>query len=298
MTGTPDRVHHCSSTCGLFSTVLIASALVVLLPDISHAQMTSSRRAVVLPFCSAVADTTVARELFDVFRANMSPPGKTGVVLDAAPDPAPSRTEISDILRNIQSMGRYADRVGAGFLIGGAVQRQTGDEILVSMIIFSVDDRKLISEVRETYPDRLAAREGVAALARDQTAPNVFTPSDTAIIYSILIPGSGQLMLGEPVHAVLSAGLVVAALLSYPHAHDSPYTSGTHVRNKHTLLVLTAWVINVADTAALIHLNLHKVDASLFYSIVRDEPLPLPSPFLRAGSQPSSRITLGLKIAW
>ena len=249
MTGTPDRVHHCSSTCGLFSTVLIASALVVLLPDISHAQMTSSRRAVVLPFCSAVADTTVARELFDVFRANMSPPGKTGVVLDAAPDPAPSRTEISDILRNIQSMGRYADRVGAGFLIGGAVQ-------------------------------------------------NVFTPSDTAIIYSILIPGSGQLMLGEPVHAVLSAGLVVAALLSYPHAHDSPYTSGTHVRNKHTLLVLTAWVINVADTAALIHLNLHKVDASLFYSIVRDEPLPLPSPFLRAGSQPSSRITLGLKIAW
>jgi hypothetical protein len=173
-------------------------------------------------------------------------------------------------------MGAYANRMRAAFLLACAVRRLPEGDVAFSIVLYGVDDHRLTGGEWHLFPDDETARTEVRRIAREFTHPSKFTPSDTPIIYSLLLPGSGQLLLGEPFHAVVSAGLVGAAFLTKVDVPaNSPEIRRKHARNKRTLLIISAWLLNLADTAALVHFKLKKVDAAVFYTMVVAHQPPL-----------------------
>lgn len=240
----------------------------------AHGQMTSSRNVAVLPLLSASRDSSLAEELYRQM-VNIMGSAVVGrnVNLDLVGQ-ALKNHEIAGILSNVTKMGEYSREAGAAFLIGGGLRRQPEGALMVSMAVYGVDDGRVLASRSQSFTDTASAKNGVIKIVRAISKPRVLTPSDTPVFYSIFIPGSGQLMMGKPIHALVCSGLVVWAFLSY----RDPTPSNIHpnyraryekaVRRARMERVVTTWLINVADAIVLSRLRLQKVDASIFFSMM------------------------------
>ncbi len=80
-------------------------------------------------------------------------------------------------------------------------------------MLFSREEQSIHAVESGRYADEEGVVAGITALARILTHPRNYAPADTAFFYSLILPGMGQLNQGEPLHAAVSAGVVLAALL-------------------------------------------------------------------------------------
>ncbi len=173
-------------------------------------------------------------------------------------------------------MEAFAQKAGAAFLVGGGYTRQPTGEYQVSLILFGVDDRTIIAAESRSYRSEAGIRAGIIDMARAISRPRVLTPSDTPIIYSMVIPGIGQLMLGKPLHAIVFGGLVVRAITKEPEVRRPDWDAEIpnwreEIKRRQVMNVMLAWLANVADTMILSRLKKARVDPSLFFSIIEAE---------------------------
>ncbi|MFC1628506.1 hypothetical protein ACFL3H_05280 [Gemmatimonadota bacterium] len=120
---------------------------------------------------------------------------------------------IVDLIPNEFRMSEFCDRTGTGFLIVGIIEQSPEGSIDFNIMVFSRDDRRIISLISETYENAIAARAGIELMARELARRKHYLTADTSFLSSIILPGLGQIQKQKPVHALVSAGLVAGALL-------------------------------------------------------------------------------------
>jgi hypothetical protein len=139
-------------------------------------------------------------------------------------------------------------------------------------------------------------------MARQIARPRVLTPSDTPIFYSMIVPGIGQIMLERPLHGLFCAGLFTAAWFSHrdPDPPLHPAMLGRYrkeQKRKRLFKIVSAWVINVADTMALCRWRTEHVDTRMFFSIMESlqtrGSITLPT---GAGAPGGTHLTPGLTL--
>ncbi|MFC1500461.1 hypothetical protein ACFL6T_05540 [Candidatus Zixiibacteriota bacterium] len=184
-----------------------------------------------------------------------------------------TRSELLNTCSHAEKMDVCARQVGAAFLVGGGILRQSSGEFLASVILYGTDDRAVIAAESRSFLNELEMQKGIVTMAEAISHPRVLTPSDTPIMYSLVIPGTGQLMLRRPIHAILFAGLFVRAILREPDIPLPEYDlflPRWHKRmdERRIMNVVATWLANVADTMILTRVRQKQVDPSLFFSIV------------------------------
>jgi len=177
------------------------------------AQYLSLQRIAFLPL---VADTDV-REVAATFEARLRsdlrlPPGKA--LLDHSQlEGLLADRDVRSILSSTGDMDRFASAAGVAFLVGGVLEVSASGEYAFSLLVFDEDTRQIASVTYFTFADDAAlyrgAEEVQAILARSRT----YASADSAFLLSILVPGLGQLQKDEPVHALVSAGLVGLSII-------------------------------------------------------------------------------------
>jgi len=261
-------------------TGICVPALLVLLTVLmspwreAEAQLTSSRTVAILPIVASSSDSALAADLYKRIVTVIGPSvTRRGINVELTGQGLGMR-ELAYTLSQPMNMGNYAQRAGAAFLIGGGINRLPEGDLLVTMIVYGVDDRRIIAAEWHIFEDSTMAGRGVMEMAMRLSKPNILTHSDTPIIYSIIVPGTGQIMLGEPVHAVFCSGLVIAAILWKRGPQPMPANPYLAAKLKKTIKkrrltrIVMAWLFNVADTTLLCKLRVRKVDASLFFSMM------------------------------
>lgn len=247
---------------------------IIALPLKAEGQITSGRLVAALPFTAKLQDRALAADLYNHFIAEIEyrlP--QSGLLLrDGRFSVEESR--VARILSNPNALLAYATTSGALFIISGAVMQVFEGGILVSVVLYSVDDQRILANESQIYADADAAYAGVKRTALKFCNPSRLTPSDTAVFYSLIIPGLGQLVLNEPLHAAFCAGLVAAAAVSgygpYPYNANREELERIMAerRKKRISLLVLAWLVNLADTVILSKRKVAQVDARPFFSLI------------------------------
>jgi hypothetical protein len=119
----------------------------------------------------------------------------------------------SEILRSTADLARFAGSGDFEFIIGGVVRHLENNRLEVTAIIYSRSDQQVREFLHTTFDSEAEALAGAREIGQAISHPKNFTPKDTPLLFSLIIPGMGQLQMGEPTHAVLSAGLVFGSIL-------------------------------------------------------------------------------------
>ncbi len=251
-----------------------------------HAQLTSSRSVAVLPLVAASPDSALAADLdLRLIEAIRPPILRRGLLLELVGRDLQPR-QIARMMSRTMQMADYARDVGAAFLLGGSVYRTTDGDLLLTLSLYGADDRKYIASDWRAIADDDSAAIILTDMAGRICRPRVLTPADTPIFYSIFLPGSGQIMMGQPIHGVFCAGLFVSAFFSH-RDRDPPIRQALLPRyreeqkRKRLNQIVKAWLINVADTVVICQWRSRNVDTSVFISVMESqqwmEPGTLPS---------------------
>jgi len=247
--------------------------LILNAPARTSAQLTSSRTVAVLPLVTSSADSALASHLYRSIISTMRPyVQKRGVQLTLVGQGMTRRELIASCSRPIE-MESCALEFGTAFLVGGGLSQRASGEFLVSLILYGVDDRSLIAAESQSFRNEAEVREGVVRMAQAISQPRVLTPSDTPIMYSMFVPGTGQLMAGKPLHALFFAGLFVRALVREPEIPLPDHEAflprwRKEMKRRQVMNIVTAWLANVTDTIILCRIRQAHVDPSLFFSII------------------------------
>ena len=123
------------------------------------------------------------------------------------------RSSVRTVLSSVSELFEFSELGGTPFIIGGRAQILDDGRIEVSVMLFSREEKAVHAVESAIFSDEEAAVAGISALTFELTHPRNYSPADTAFFYSLILPGMGQLNQGEPLHAALSAGAVLAAIL-------------------------------------------------------------------------------------
>jgi hypothetical protein len=252
------------------------AALIVTTPPLCPSAVWAQNQMVGFPpFRCAPADSQLASQLHDRTQAVLVPflREHTSAVVAAVP----ARTELG-ILRDDVSLGLYARALNVTYLVVGGILPIQGGHRTVTIGVYSAESGGLVAGVTATFTNPQAALEGIDALARRLCRVRYFVVHDVAMLYSLFVPGSGQFFLGEPVHAIVSAGAVLAAFLyrggrqmewKYPQI-DKLWKEelATNRRN----WIILAWLFNVFDTVMVIQMKKSEAPAELFFYILDGIP--------------------------
>jgi len=251
--------------------------LLFLLATVSASgQFTSSRVVTVLPLIAPPSDSLLPIQLLESVVAVIQPAVSRRGVRVTLEGQNLSRSELARHCARPIEMGAYARKVGAAFLVGGGYTRRPTGEYLASLILYGVDDRTVIAAESRSFSSEAGIRAGISDMARAISRPRVLTPSDTPIMYSMVIPGIGQLMLGKPLHAIVFGGLFVKAITKAPEVRRPDWEAEIpnwreEIKRRQVMNIIVVWLANVADTMILCRLKKARVDPSLFFSIVETE---------------------------
>ena len=249
---------------------LVAIALTAALPfEEAECQLTSSKIVTIMPFISSKADSALAATCHAAFLLGIRKQNSGMVSIESERARELSWTELKNVVSNVTSMGNYAMSSSSAFLVCGAIRTMENGNIQFSLAYFGTDDRRILFTDLHFYESEAEAISAMADMAREHTHSSNFTPADTPIMYSMILPGVGQLSLGETSHAVASVGLVLAAVTLSPLGEpDEPAWRKKQLRNNKTLFIAVAWAINVLDTFILIRHKMGNLDTRPFFSIV------------------------------
>ena len=249
---------------------LVAIALTAALPfEKAECQLTSSKVVTIMPFVSSEADSALAATCHAAFLLGIRKQNTGVIVIEAERARELSWTELKDVVKDVTSMGKYAMSSSSAFLVCGAIRTMENGNIQFSLAFFGTDDRRILFTDLHLYENEEEAVSAMAETAREHTHSSNFTPADTPIMYSMIVPGIGQLSMGETAHAVASVGLIVAAITLSPLGEpEEPAWRKKQLRNNKTFFIAVAWAITVLDTFILIKHKMGNLDTRPFFSIV------------------------------
>jgi len=118
----------------------------------------------------------------------------------------------SEVLESATTLSRFATKGSIGFIISGIIRHLENSQLEVTVMIYSNTDQQVREFLHTTFNSEAEALAGAQKMGRNISHPKNFTPKDTPLIFSLLIPGMGQLQMGEPGHAALSVGLVLGSI--------------------------------------------------------------------------------------
>ncbi len=249
---------------------LVVIALTAVLPaEEARCQLTSSKIVTLMPFVSSEADSALAATCYAAFQLGIRKQNTGMVTVETERARELSRTQLKDVVSNVTSMGRYAMSTSSAFLVCGAIRTLENGDIQFSLAFFGTDDRRILFTDLHYFENEEEAVADMFDMAREHTHSSNFTPADTPIMYSMIVPGIGQLSLGEPAHAVASVGLILAAITLSPLGErEEPAWRKKQLRNNKTFYIAAAWAINILDTFILIKHKMGNLDTRPFFSIV------------------------------
>jgi len=226
-------------------------------------------RITVLPFVSTIQDSAISSPLFRAFYSAFQSEIRTSKAINCESRDELSSAEISRILTSQHFMAEFSESTATDVLIGGAVVQLPGGRILLSIALYISNDDLIRDSRTEVYANSRSAFEGLIKVAKEFSHRRMFTSPDAAILFSLVLPGSGQLYLGEPVHAAISIGLVgMSILLSLGRDNTSISGNSRESAKSASLLIALAWMFNVVDTAFLASPKSSKVRVAPFFTIM------------------------------
>ena len=149
---------------------------IIALPLKAEGQITSSRLILALPFTAKAQDRELAADLYNHFIAEIEYPlPRTGLSLRDGRYNV-DQSKIVSILSSSNALGAYASTSGALFIISGAVMQVFEGGILVSVVLYSVDDHCLLANESYIYADAESAYAGMKRTANKFCNPSRLTP--------------------------------------------------------------------------------------------------------------------------
>lgn len=177
------------------------------------AQIDRIEEVLVLPLASEGSDGTLARDLYEGIISGLRLQPRQRLIGPQRVDELVSNQPLSRILSSVEGIRSFASRSGAAFLIGGIVRYLEDGRIEVSTLIYSREDNQIRQLLHDVFSDEEEARSGASKIGERLSRLRNFSPSDTALLYSLLLPGVGQLQRDAPMHALISAGLVAGSVI-------------------------------------------------------------------------------------
>lgn len=259
-----------ASSNNIRNASLVAIALTAALPSgKAECQLTSSKIVSIMPFVSSETDSALAASCYAAFLLGIRKQNTGMVVMETERARELSRTQLKNVVKDVSSMGKYAMSSSSAFLVCGAIRTLENGEIQFSLAFFGTDDRSIFFTDLHFYENEEEAIGDMADMAREHTHSSNFTPADTPIMYSMIVPGIGQLSLGETAHAVASVGLIMAAITLSPLGEpEEPAWRKKQLKQNKSLYIAVAWAINILDTFVLIKQKMGNLDTRPFFSIV------------------------------
>ncbi|MFC1627641.1 hypothetical protein ACFL3H_00835 [Gemmatimonadota bacterium] len=192
--------------------MMIVGAMLLLRPTAS-AQVGSIEQVVVLPVSVPDGRNDLSDRLTDELRSGvrhsafqrLSTPEEVAQQLDGR--------SAGSVMKSVSKLLEFSEFRGTAFIIAGVASVLDDGSIEVSILLFSRSEKAIHAIKSASFSDEDEAVTGIRTLAFELTHPKNFAPVDTAFFYSLIIPGMGQLNQGEPLHAAVSAGFVLAAIL-------------------------------------------------------------------------------------
>jgi len=130
---------------------------------------------------------------------------------------------VGRVLSGVSGLLEFSELGGTSFVIGGVANVLDDGRVEVSILLFSREEKAIHTVETAIFSGEDEAIAGIRILAHELTHPRNYAPADTSFFYSLILPGMGQLNQGEPLHAALGAGAVLAALLygaTIPHPNQ------------------------------------------------------------------------------
>ena len=260
-------------------------------PQQAKSQLTSSGSVAIPPFLSAESDSELTSFLYSSFLASLRDTKSRSIGVRTDFGREFSREDLYRIFRQPSTMHGFTAGHGAAFLIGGVVTRPSLNELSVALALYGVDDHTVIACENRILPIDETVQHEMEQLARKLTHPSILTPYDTAVMYSIIIPGLGQLAKGEYFHSILSAGLVCSAMLygRTPFFSNTLDYSEERIKRRRRNMVVLAWLFNIADTFLVCRLKMEQLDITPFFNAVES---------ISGDSDKQNKYQLGLGIRW
>ncbi|MFC1558996.1 hypothetical protein ACFL39_00190 [Gemmatimonadota bacterium] len=169
------------------------------------------------PVSGSIDDATVSDLYYKLHQNLRLSGGRILVDLDEVQRRIGDRN-VSEIVESPDTMLEFATNTDTDFLISWRLLESGNGQITVHILIFSREEAGGLSDgtlttLTEVYPDITQAHAAAATLAHEISRPIHFRHGDTAVLLSMVIPGSGQLQKGKAAHALVSFGLFAGAML-------------------------------------------------------------------------------------
>jgi len=198
------------------SRITLVSVLLglIMLPETDlRAQVQTGQEVMVLPIIADGFEHERVWELYDSIMSGLRPnPWMQLISRERAVDLVGDQS-VSDLVSRIEQMDRFTSRTGVEFLIGVVMNHQEADGIEITCIIYSAEDREILHVQQSIFEDMDDVVANIGQFARDLSNPNNFSTADVSLLYSILVPGLGQINQRAYTHAAVCIGLMGSAVL-------------------------------------------------------------------------------------
>ena len=179
----------------------------------AHAQMGKIEQIAVLPLVVEKTDAEFANLLYEGMIEGLRLLPNHRLVELSRIKQLLNGNSASEVLSSATNLARFASKGSIDFIISGVVRHLENTQLEVTSIIYSRADRQIREFLYTTFKSEAEALAGAQEIGRAISHPKNFTPKDTPLLFSLIMPGMGQLQMSEPLHSVLSTGLVLGSIL-------------------------------------------------------------------------------------
>jgi len=192
--------------------MVVLTALLQQAPVVS-AQVSYLEQVMVLPVSVPTGRDDLADRLTTGLRSAVRLSGGQRLSTQEEVTDQLGRRSVRTVLSSVSQLFEFSELGGTSYIIGGKAHIFDDGRVEVSVMLFSRDEKAVHAVESAIFSGEEAAVAGISALTSELTHPRNYAPADTAFFYSLVLPGMGQLNQGEPLHAAISAGAVLAAIL-------------------------------------------------------------------------------------
>ncbi len=179
----------------------------------AEAQQMTLQRIAFLPIVSDESIRDTAEAFQNILISGMRLPAGKALLEQSQIDGLTENRSVRQILSSTNEMERTASDAGAAYLIGGVLTQSDDGGYEFHLVIFDEDTRQIASVHNYSFVNAEALFNGAGEITAELARARNYTSADSAFFLSILIPGVGQLQKEEPIHALVSAGLMGFSIL-------------------------------------------------------------------------------------
>ena len=192
--------------------ILGAVISLILLPAPGHAQ-TGGKRLIILPFAHSVTDSALSSQMYEAFVSGIRT--LPGIFLASAEETHRllGTQPVSAVIASPERLHQFVGSASASLIVAGVVHLGTDGAVEMTVLIYSWEERRVRDLIQRRFESPLQAVSEAGAVGEAISRRRNLTRTDTPLFQSILLPGSGQISMGEPRRGLLAAGLVSGALI-------------------------------------------------------------------------------------